>query len=203
MAETWSTSRPALVVSEFANVFSTDRESGTVGAKRTYIQRECILDSYLFIAHAIWAICTPHNPETSDITVNLSSIIHADTTKKCLLISDMGVVNCITIAADTNGPVVLEYPKYFNDATIPPNFDVVFRIYSSAAIDWSSFVLTISTTSGENKSYSQSDITVIDITNEIKEVRLQPEDMITMIGDTVNVQVYLKDSFGRVLDKNW
>lgn len=203
MAETWSTSRPALAVSEYADTFSTDRDSSTVCAKRTYIQRGCILDAYLFVAHAIWTICTPQNPEVGDVNIVLSSIVHADSTRPCLLISDSGVISCTTIGADTNGPVVLEYPKYFNDSTIPPNFDVVFRIYSSAPIDWSSLVITISSSSGTTNSYGSDDTTIIDITNEIKEIRLTPTDLITIIGDTVNVRVYLKDTFGRVLDKNW
>ena len=98
---------------------------------------------------------------------------------------------------------MLEYPKYYQDSTIPPDFDIVFRIYSSAELDWSSFTLTITTSSGTNTSYSNTDINIIDITDEIKEIRLVPTDLLTIIGDTVNVKVFMKDIYGRELELNW
>jgi hypothetical protein len=203
MAETWSTSRQAVVVSEYAFTFSTDRAAITGGAKRTYIQRDGLLAAFLLAADSRWTLCCRADPDHSDRIVRLVSILRGDTSRKCLCASDTNVVYCRTFGVDNNGPVVLEYPKYYQDSTIPPDFDIVFRIYSSEELDWSSFTLTITTSSGSNTSYGHTDITVIDITNEIKEVRLVPNNLLTIVGDTVNVRVYMKDLYGRSLELNW
>ncbi len=203
MAESWSTARQAVVISESAFTFATDRAAVTVGAKRTYLERFGLVPAYIFSASGLWLSCVRQNPEHSDIIIRLWSLLKGETTRSCLCKTDTNVVYCLTAGVDDNGPVVLEYPKYYGDSTIPPDFDVVFRIFSSAPIDWSSFTITITTSSGTNGSYGLADITKIDITTEIIEVRLVPSDLLTLIGDTVNVKVYLKDNYGRELELNW
>jgi len=203
MAESWSTSRQALVISEYAFTFSTDRASVAVGAKRTYIQRNGLSSAYLLAADGRWTLCSRYDPAHTDRIIRLVSILKGNTERRCLCSLDTNVIYCRTFGVDDNGPVVLEYPKYYQDSTIPPDFDIVFRIYSSAELDWSSFTLTITTSSGTNTSYSNTDINIIDITDEIKEIRLVPTDLLTIIGDTVNVKVFMKDIYGRELELNW
>ena len=203
MAESWSTSRQCLLVSEEAFTFPTDRESVAVSAKRTYIERSCITAGYIFSGTARWAVLTPINPEYSDVICQVHIIQHGYSDIQCVCKTDSGVVYCLTRGIDDNGPVVLEYPKYYNDPTIPPDFDVVFRIYSSAELDWSSFALTITTSSDNNVNYGQEDITKIEITNEITEIRLMPTDLFTILGDSVNVKVFIKDIYGRDINLNW
>lgn len=203
MAETWTTSRQCITISESAFNFDTDRAAVAVAAERTYIEAKAITAGYLFVAQGCWAICTGYDPEKVDILCTLNSILHSESTRLCTCTNDTNVVYCCTTGVDDNGPVVLEYPKYYQNSTVPPNFDVNFRIYSSAPINWNSFVLVITSSQGSNKSYSNSDITVVDITNEIKEVRLVPSDNISLVGDTINVRVYLKDIYNRELTLNW
>jgi hypothetical protein len=76
-------------------------------------------------------------------------------------------------------------------------------VFSNADLDWRSFSLSITTSSGINQAYNIDDITVIDITDEIKEIRLVPLDLITLIGDTINIRVYIKDIHNRELTLNW
>jgi len=133
----------------------------------------------------------------------MSAILKGDTRINCICIKDDSAIYCRTFGVDNNGPVVLEYPKYYNDSTIPPDFDIVFRIFTTGDIDWSSFTLTITISSGSNSSYGYDDITVVDITDQIKEIRLIPKDLLTLLGDTVNVKVYMKDIYNRELELNW
>lgn len=203
MAESWSTSRQAIVVSEYAFTFATDRAAVAVGAKRTYLERAGLSMGFILTADSRWTLCNRQNPDHSDIIIRVKSLIKGVTERNCICTQDTNTVYCRTFGVDNNGPVVLEYPKYYQDSTIPPDFDIVFRIYSSAELDWSSFTLTITTSSGSNNAYSTSDMNILDITNEIKEIRLVPTDLLTLIGDTVNVKVFLKDMYGRELELNW
>jgi hypothetical protein len=203
MAESWSTSRQALVVSEYAFTFSTDRASVAVGAKRTYLERPGLTSAFMLAADGRWILCYRQNPEHSDRIIRIKALLKGETQRRCICSQDTNVVYCRTTGVDNNGPVVLEYPKYYSESTIPPDFDVVFRIFSSTPINWDTFVLSITTSSGINNSYGLDDVNVIDITNEIIEIRLSPPDLLTMIGDTVNVKVFMKDELGRELELNW
>ncbi len=203
MAESWSTSRQAITTSTAAFNFTTDRAAVVVAAKRTYLERSGLLSAYQFIAASCWLLCTRIDPDHSDIIIRLEAVLHSESDINCICTQDTNVVYCRTIGVDNNGPVVLEYPKYYQESTVPPDFDVVFRIYSSAGLDWNSFVLTITTTSGVNKSYGQSDINIIALTAEISEIRLTPTDLLILLGDTVNVRVFMKDIYNRELSLNW
>lgn len=203
MAESWSTSRQAIVVSEEAFTFPTDRSAVAVAAKRTYIERSCITAGYIFSGTSRWSVVTPIDPEHSDVVCQIRRVAHGYSDIQCVCQTDSGVIYCLTRGVDDNGPVVLEYPKYYNDPTIPPDFDIVFRIYSSAPLDWSSFTLTVTTSSGGSASYGHTSVTKIEITPEITEVRLIPSDLLTILGDTVNVKVFIKDNYGRDIDLNW
>ena len=203
MAETWSTARQVLVISEQADTFATDRTAIAVGAKQTYLHRAGLTAGYIPTGNAIWAICVPINPEYSDIVARLFCLDRGDTDLQCICTTDTSVVYCRTIGVDNNGPVILEFPKYYNDPTIPPDFDIVFRIYSSAELDWNSFVVTITTSSNRNSTYGLSEATIINITDSISEVRITPGGIIAVLGDTVNVKVYVKDIYDRDISTNW
>lgn len=203
MAESWSSARQALVYAESPFTFGSDRSTETSGAIRTYTESLCQTAGFIFSGTAIWCFCIPENPAHTDRVCKIDSLYRADTTVNALCFQDTSVVFCTAKAIDDSGPVVLSYPKYYNDPTMPPDFDVVFRVYSSAPIEWTSLVVSVAVTSGESKSYGASAVTKVRITDEITEVRLLPSGINAASGDTVTVSLYLKDSYGRAIQNNW
>lgn len=203
MAESWSTSRQALVYAESAFTFSTDRDAEAGGAIRTYVQAQCETAGYIFSGTARWCICVPVDPDHTDRVCMVESLMHGDNTLQAICFQDTSAIFCQLKAVDDNGPVVLEYPKYFNDPTLPPDFDVVFRVFSDAKLDWTSFSLNISTSSGASTTYGLSNIVRTGITSNITEIRLTPNGLATTVGDTITVSLFLKDIYNRPIRTNW
>jgi len=204
MAETWSSSRQAIVPASNPFTFDSEKEGYYEAIARVPNNRPGLFSSVDTFIVDKFGYCVLHQPEYSNRSGWLVRVFEKSYSDRVATFeSTQEVVRCIYTALDPNdGPRIVQYPKYFNDPTIPPDFDLVFRVWCGVEVDWSSLVITISTSAGVTKSYSYKNITVVNISDQLSEIRLIP-DLLLMVGDTVSIKVFLQDIYSRDVIKAW
>lgn len=201
MAETWSSSRQVVVSTADSYNYQSDLESSYQSAKRTYIQRDCITDCYLPTFDSRYGICVGEDPVSHDLPVVCKSFLRGITDRAGYIPNNSGVVRCTCKGINDEGPLILQYPKYYNAATMPPNFDVAFKIWSEYELDLSSLLIAVQR-EGETTVYSSDDASITEITDNMWDIQVSPAKD-TMVGASVTVHVAVSDIIGRQVRKDW
>lgn len=202
MAETWSSSRQVLVVAADSYNYESDQDVSYHSAKRTFTESLGIVNCYRPTWESRYCLCVGYAPESSDRVVALDSFLRGNSSLSCVLPNNTGAVQCISRAIDTGGPLVLQYPKYYNSSSVPPNFDVSFRIYSEIDLDIASLIISVSN-GVTSKLYGEGDINLTSITSDQWDVRLTPSHTEFSPGETLTVKVAVSDIYGRSVSKAW
>jgi len=201
MAETWSSSRQIIVITANSYGYNSDRVVSLEAANRTYIERGGLTDCYLPTFDSRYCMCFGENPAVGDLPVMYKSFYRAITDRLSISPSNDGVVHGICKGINSAGPLVLQYPKYYTAPTMPPNFDISFKIWSEYSLDPSSLMISIQDNHGV-RSYSIRDITLTGITDHMYDIQLHPK-IDAMVGETVQVRVSGSDILGRPLRLDW
>ncbi len=203
MAETWTSSRQALLVSIDSMASGTERSASTVAGIRTYTETLALTSAYQWGADSRYALCVGIEPTRTTRRGITSAILVADSTRRCSLSVEWGIVRCITAGVSAGGPVILQYPKYFQAPSVPPDFDIVFRVWSEYPLDRQSLVVSIASNGKSTRSYGPSAATFTALTEQITEIRVVPADFSSFVGETVVASVALQDTLGRNTSRGW
>lgn len=201
MAETWTTSRQVIVVTADSYLYETDKEVSYQSAHRTYIERGCLTECYLPSFDSRYAMCFGEDPVSSDLPIIYKSFYRGITERLSHIPSNDGVVGCTCKGINDDGPLILQYPKYFNAATMPPNFDVSFKIWSEYGLDLSSLLIAIQRDSVTSV-YTDKDASITKITDNMWDIQISPNEA-SKVGSNVKVQVAVSDIIGRKVRKDW
>jgi len=201
MAETWSSSRQVIVVTANSYLYDTDKVVSYQAAHRTYIERSCLTDSYLPTFDSRYAMCFGEDPVAFDLPVVCKSFYRGLTDRQSFIPSNDGVITCTCKGINDDGPLILQYPKYFTAATMPPNFDVSFKIWSEYELDLSSLLIAIQR-DVVTSIYTDKDASITRITDNMWDIQISP-NILSAVGSNVKVHVAVSDVIGRQIRKDW
>lgn len=201
MAETWTSSRQVIVVTADSYQYESDRGGSYQSAHRTYIERAGITECYLPTFDSRYAVCYGEDPVSFDLPVIYKSFFRGITDRQSFMPGNDGVIRCICKGINEDGPLILQYPKYFNNPTMPPNFDISFKIWSEYELDLSSLLIAVQRNS-TTTIYTDKDASVTKITDNMWDIQVSPDE-VTAVGANVKVHVAISDIIGRKVRKDW
>ncbi len=201
MAETWSSSRQIVISTADSYLYESVVDVSYHSAKRTYIERRAVTECYLPTFDSRFALCYGEDPIANDLPVVCKSFFRGVSDRGCVIEGNNSAIQGTCSGVNDDGPLILQYPKYFNAPTMPPNFDVAFKVWSEYELDVSSLLIAVQRES-VTTTYTSDGVSITPITINMWDIQLNPL-LDTEVGAIVNVYVAVSDILGRQVRKDW